>query len=143
MADSSFEIDYYSSSNNFPPPRRYTTTPASSRSFTARRGRRCRTPAIASDDDVSWQSEVSWQFEPTGFSEYSNRNLGSVLTPWAASPAQSDRSRVFHRSANDFYLSGTTTGNFFRGGGRSTVSTNSSFSGNVVKKLAKVHLSII
>ncbi|KAF7843639.1 ABC transporter B family member 19-like [Senna tora] len=134
MADSSFEIDYYSSGHHYP--QRHPPTPASSRnasrSFTAaaassshdnqRRGRRNRPPATlttaaASDDndDHSWQTEVSWQFEPTGWREYSNRNLGSVLSPWAASPTPSDRSRVFHQSAKDYYLSGGTTGGFFRG----------------------------
>ncbi|XP_030487605.2 ABC transporter B family member 19-like [Cannabis sativa] len=71
-------------------------------------GRRFRHPTpvpttpFASDNDVSWQSEVSWQFEPSGWHE--NHNLGSVLSPWTATP------NVVRRSANDYYLSRTNNG---------------------------------
>lgn len=122
MADSSFETDYYSLSNQ----RRHYPTPVShhsnvSGSFTAsssrsivssRRARRTRVPTtpFASDDDHSWQGEVSWKFEAKGWRDYST-NLGSVLSPWTAS-SPSDHSRVFRRTANDYYLSRTSR---FRG----------------------------
>lgn len=138
MADSSFEIDYYSSGHY--PPRGNPPTPVcsrnTSRSFAAasssrsnlnsRRGRRSRA-TTTSDDDHSWQTEVSWQFEPTGWREYSNRNLGSVLSPWAASPSPSDRSRIFIRSAKDYYHSRTS--GLFRGSGsaKNSYSENSGY----------------
>jgi len=71
----------------------------------ARRNRVPTTP-FASDDDHSWQEEVSWNFEATGWHHYST-NFGSLLTPWPAS-SPSDHSRIFRRSANDFYLSRTS-----------------------------------
>ncbi|WVZ23721.1 hypothetical protein V8G54_002265 [Vigna mungo] len=119
MDDSfSFDGDSFSSHQ-----RRHYPTPASyhsvSGSFipssfhsdatsTTRTGRRNRVPTtpFASDDDHSWQEEVSWKFEATGWHHYST-NYGSLLTPWATSPP-SDHSRVFRRSANDFYLSRTS-----------------------------------
>lgn len=64
------------------------------------------TTPFASDNDMSWQGEVSWQFEPTGWHE--NRNLGSVLSPWTATtPSESN---ILRRSANDYYLSRTSGG---------------------------------
>ncbi|EEF33196.1 ABC transporter B family member 19 [Ricinus communis] len=134
MADSSFEIDsnsYYSggvSSRNYhhhhSRQRRHSTTPTSlyyaspsithftstdtSRSFTtSRRIRRPLPPPstpFAADDDRSWQSEVSWQFESSGWQD--NRYLGAVFSPWAAT-VPSSNIRVFRRSANDYYLSHT------------------------------------
>ncbi|XP_051147745.1 ABC transporter B family member 19-like [Andrographis paniculata] len=66
------------------------------------------TPAspFATDDDRLWQGELSWQFETTGWRE--NLNLGAALSPWAAnstSPLSTGSSRIFKRSANDYYLS--------------------------------------
>jgi len=115
MADSfSFEGDSFSSHQ-----RRHYPTPVSSGSFipssfhsdatsTTRRARRNRVPAtpFASDDDHSWKEEVSWKVEATGWHHYST-NFGSLLSPWPAS-SPSDRSRIFRRSANDFYLSRTS-----------------------------------
>lgn len=77
-----------------------------------RRSRRNRVPTtpFASDDDHSWQGEVSWTFEATGLREYST-NFSSVLSPWPAN-SPSDHSRVFRQSANDYYLSRTSR---FRG----------------------------
>ncbi|PON43566.1 ABC transporter [Parasponia andersonii] len=121
MADSSFEFHHSSSNSTHRQRRRrrrsrHHPTPASSHyassSFTqlsshyttSTPGRRFRhpTPAVtpfASDNDVSWQDEVSWQFEPAGWHE--NRSLGSVLSPW------SDQSNIVRRSANEYYLSRT------------------------------------
>ncbi|KAF5733481.1 ABC transporter B family member 19-like [Tripterygium wilfordii] len=65
------------------------------------------TTPFATDSDISWQSEVSWQFEPTGWQE-SSRNLGVVFSPWAATTPSSRR--VFRRTANDYYLAGTSSG---------------------------------
>lgn len=139
MADSSFEFHYDSSTSNRRRRRRRGrprhTTPVSShyasRSFTpfssaymsdnsttTTPGRRFRNPTpagpFASDNDTSWQGELSWQFEPSaGWRD--SRNLGSVLSPWpaaASSPSVSETSRVFRRSANDYYLSRTSTGAF-------------------------------
>ncbi|KAL4560128.1 hypothetical protein LXL04_032277 [Taraxacum kok-saghyz] len=75
------------------------------------------TTPFASDNDRSWQAEISWQFEPTGWQD--NRSsalaLGAALSPWAGpilshspSPAPTPGSRVFRQSANDFYLSRTS-----------------------------------
>ncbi|KAL2457360.1 ABC transporter B family member 19 [Forsythia ovata] len=76
------------------------------------RRRRNPTPStpFASDYDRSWQGELSWQFEPTGWQE--NRNLGAALSPFTASAATpvSTSSRIFRRSANDYYLSRTHGG---------------------------------
>ncbi|XP_054780989.1 ABC transporter B family member 19-like [Prosopis cineraria] len=144
MADSSFEIDYNSSSPYYPTRRHPPTAVSSrstSRSFTEaassrgnqnpRHGGRNKSPAIPvlSDDDRSWQTEVSWQFEPTGWQEYGNRNLGSIFTPWASSPTPSDRSRVFRRSANDYYLSRTSG---FCRRSRFSVNSDSDVSGYVI-----------
>ncbi|KAL3528555.1 hypothetical protein ACH5RR_007877 [Cinchona calisaya] len=68
------------------------------------------TPAspFASDDDRSWQGELSWQFKPTGWHE--NRDFSAAFSPWASSSAASpsNGSRIFRRSANDYFLSRTT-----------------------------------
>ncbi|TKY64230.1 ABC transporter B family member 19 [Spatholobus suberectus] len=124
MADSSsFEGEYHSShQRHYPTPVSNQSLygsgsfiPSSSQSNATsrtRRARRTRVPAtpFASDDDHSWQGEVSWKFQATGWREYST-NVGSVLSPWPAG-SPSDRSRVFRRSANDYYLSRTSR---FRG----------------------------
>ncbi|KAL2336383.1 hypothetical protein Fmac_010829 [Flemingia macrophylla] len=121
MADSSsFEGDYHSSHQ-----RRYYPTPVSYHSVSGsgsfipsssqsnptsitRRSRGNRVPAtpFASDDDHSWKEEVSWKFEATGWRDYGT-NFGSVVSPWPVSPP-SAHSRIFRRSANDYYLSGTS-----------------------------------
>ncbi|KAI3455657.1 hypothetical protein Pfo_012320 [Paulownia fortunei] len=125
MADHSFETE--SSRMNIPERRRHTTPARSehiSTSFSSSSSyifsqyrtpwrRRNPTPAtpFATDDDRSWQGELSWQFEPTGWQD--NRNLGAVLSPWTANSAttpSSVRSRIFRRSANDYYLSHTYGG---------------------------------
>lgn len=112
MADSSFELDT-NQRRHYPTPVSYQSVSGSSsfihstsRSHATPRTRRTRRNKIpstpfASDDDRSWQSEVSWKFEPTGLREHST-NFGSVLSPWPTNSA-SDRSRVFRQSANDYY----------------------------------------
>ncbi|KAL3511586.1 hypothetical protein ACH5RR_024303 [Cinchona calisaya] len=79
------------------------------------RRRRNLTPAPASpfgaDGDWSWQGELSWQFKPTGW--HDNRDFSAALSPWSASPATSPSggSRIFRRSANDYFLSRTNASN--------------------------------
>lgn len=68
----------------------------------------CPVTPFGTDDDMSWQSEVSWQFEPSGW--HDNRSqLGAALSPWTVTSTASN-TRVVRRSANDFYLSHTTSG---------------------------------
>ncbi|RWW16312.1 hypothetical protein BHE74_00016174 [Ensete ventricosum] len=58
------------------------------------------------DDDVSWQTSASWQFEPGRWRELSG--FGAALSPWtpADDTPRSNHSRtIFRRSANDYYLS--------------------------------------
>ncbi|XP_038899329.1 ABC transporter B family member 19-like [Benincasa hispida] len=78
-----------------------------SRKSTPKRRPRNPSPAtpFARDDDKSWQGELSWQFEPTGWRD--SRNLGIALGPWAASiaPSPFSSSQVLRRTANDYYLS--------------------------------------
>lgn len=82
------------------------------------------TTPFASDTDKSWQAEISWQFEPTGFRDNHGSNLGDVLTPWAQPNGPSVAgNRVFRRSANDYYLSRTSAGN----GGNFRSFTNPSY----------------
>ncbi|PSS18130.1 ABC transporter B family member 19 like [Actinidia chinensis var. chinensis] len=73
------------------------------------------TPAspFASDDDRSWQADLSWQFQPSGWRE--NRHLGTALSPWAAAatPDKTPGSQTFRRTANEYYLS-RTSGEFQR-----------------------------
>ncbi|XP_042024698.1 ABC transporter B family member 19-like [Salvia splendens] len=69
------------------------------------------TPAspFATDGDRSWQGELSWQFEPSGWHE--NRGLGAAaFGPWATSSSATPRSRIFRRSANDYFMSRTYGG---------------------------------
>ncbi|KAG7013967.1 ABC transporter B family member 12, partial [Cucurbita argyrosperma subsp. argyrosperma] len=60
---------------------------------------------FATDDDKSWQGELSWQFEPTGWRD--SRNFGIALGPWAASiaPSSFSTTHALRRTANDYYLS--------------------------------------
>lgn len=124
MADSSFDIDYSLTDrrqrHTAPVSSRYasrSSSPLSSRhhkssSNHATRRIRLPTPAtpFARDDDMSWQGEISWQFEPSGWQD--SRDLGAVLSPWTATTTPLN-SKTFRRSAHDFYLSRTSGG--FRG----------------------------
>lgn len=131
MAEYSFEVEHsrarnprYSRRPHYTSPAR-SQHPSSSYSFSSSSqishnlsagGRWKRIPAtpFASDDDKSWQSELSWQFDPAGWRD--NRDLSAALSPWtassAASPSNSNGSRVFRRSANDYFLSRTTVAGF-------------------------------
>ncbi|KAK8524744.1 hypothetical protein V6N13_015756 [Hibiscus sabdariffa] len=129
MADSSFEIDFSSSLNYHTPPSRYASSTSTPRNFlrvphTTPRRLNHRPPAtpFATDNDKSWQSEVSWQFEPSGWRE--SRNLGAALSPWAASTISPSNSQALgRRSARDYYLSRTS------GGLRSFANSSYEFSG--------------
>ncbi|KAJ4849823.1 hypothetical protein Tsubulata_040648 [Turnera subulata] len=124
MADhSSFEMDDYSGrwrNHHRNRHHRHTTTPVhseydsrsfsqfsfsqTSQNFTPHRRRQPPPPTpFATDDDMSWQAEVSWQFKPSGLN-YTD-NLGMVLGPWSASTAS--HSHIFRQSANEYYLSRT------------------------------------
>lgn len=61
---------------------------------------------FAMDNDMSWQGELSWQFEPSGW--HDGHNLGVAFSPWAASITAN--SRIFRRSANEYYISRTGGG---------------------------------
>ncbi|XP_023735637.2 ABC transporter B family member 19 [Lactuca sativa] len=137
MAESSFEMDLSATDNRRRRPRH--TTPAQphqspafsfSSSHTSphlpasRRTRGTRVPPttpFASDTDKSWQAELSWQYEPTGFHDNRGSNLGAALTPWAEptqySVASTPGSRVFRRSANDYFLSRNAAAGGGAGGG--------------------------
>ncbi|KAL8043491.1 hypothetical protein ABFX02_09G123600 [Erythranthe guttata] len=72
--------------------------------------RRNPTPAtpFATDEDRSWQGQLSWQLEPTGWRE--SRNLGAALSPWTSNNSSATTpfiTRVVNRSANDYYLAHT------------------------------------
>ncbi|OMO70562.1 hypothetical protein CCACVL1_18801 [Corchorus capsularis] len=142
MADySSFEIDYSSSLNFNQQQRQRHNPPANSRyasnsvtplhssrrmpRTTPRRLRhrtRAPTTPFGTDDDMSWQSEVSWQFEPSGWRD--SHNLGVALSPWAASSASSTNSQsIRQRSASEYYFSRTS------GGLRSITNSYYEFSG--------------
>ncbi|RZC85361.1 hypothetical protein C5167_041542 [Papaver somniferum] len=92
------------------------TTPVGSRSRThSRRSSRFgRHPSpastyISAPNDTSWQDEVSWHFNPTNGWRDDNNVLGAVFSPapWSNTGTNTpfEGSRVFRRSANDFYLS--------------------------------------
>ncbi|GAA0160240.1 hypothetical protein LIER_16837 [Lithospermum erythrorhizon] len=71
------------------------------------------TTPFASDDDRSWQGELSWNFEPSARNE--GRGLGAALSPWAGTSVASAApsyagSRIFKKSANDYFLSRTSGG---------------------------------
>ncbi|XP_058079550.1 ABC transporter B family member 19-like [Magnolia sinica] len=121
---SDFSFDYSSSDQRYRNHRRYKTPTTSrdpSRSF-APSNRSSHSPAptrlhlpspaapFATDDDTSWQGEISWQFKPTGWQVGSS--LGSALSPWpttTTTTAPISNRRIF-RSANDYYLSHTVGG---------------------------------
>ncbi|KAK1434257.1 hypothetical protein QVD17_11177 [Tagetes erecta] len=90
MADSSFEIELSSRGQH--------------QSYTPRVPPT--TPFTSDDTDQSWQAELSWRVEPT---DNHGSNLSAALTPWAS--VMTPNSRVFRRSANDFYLSRTNCNN--------------------------------
>ncbi|CAN1827876.1 ABC transporter B family member 19 [Linum perenne] len=103
---------------------------------TRRRRRPPRHPpstAFAADADVSWQGEVSWQYEPTGWANDS-RSFGAVLSPWAA-PTPSAQ-RAVRRSAQEFYLSRT------RGGNRSSQTSYYDRSGNGISGVSQGRLQL-
>ncbi|KAL4625266.1 hypothetical protein ACB092_05G013200 [Castanea dentata] len=99
MADSSFEMEFYSPSSQ---QNHLHHTPTSSHFGTSSSSHH-RPPAtpFASDNDMSWQGELSWQFEPT--SCHARSNLSAALNPWTPMPPS--ESRIFRRSANDYYHS--------------------------------------
>ncbi|KAK4480799.1 hypothetical protein RD792_011650 [Penstemon davidsonii] len=122
MADHFFEIESPSTKN---PVRRHHTTPTRPQPFSTsfsssnsylfsqnrapyRRRNLTPTTPFASDVDHSWQGELSWQFEPTGWQE--NRNLGAALSPWTAHSTTPASTKIFKRTANDYYLSHTHGG---------------------------------
>ena len=108
MADSSFEMEFYSPSslqNHLHLTSHFGTSSSShhkSDTPTPRRTRN-RPPAtpFASDNDMSWQGELSWQFEPTSW--HASSNLSAALNPWTPMPPS--ESRILRRSANDYYHS--------------------------------------
>lgn len=99
-----------------PPPISQPPSTSFSASFSHSSWRPGRSPVpraspFASDDDRSWQGDISWQARSRGFHE--NRNLGAALSPWTASEASTPTtygSRIFKRSANHYYLSNTSGG---------------------------------
>ena len=108
MADSSFEMEFYSPSSHqnhlhlTPTSSHFGTSSSShhrSHTPTPRRTQN-RPPAtpFASDNDMSWQGELSWQFEPTSW--HASSNLSAALNPWTPMPPS--ESRIFRRSANDY-----------------------------------------
>ncbi|KAL4584446.1 hypothetical protein LXL04_009047 [Taraxacum kok-saghyz] len=134
MAESSFEMELSATDHRRRP--RHTTPPllhqSPAFSFSSshasphpltRRTRGTRVPPttpFASDTDRSWQAELSWQYEPTGFQDNSASNLGAALTPWAEpthSVVSTPGSRVFRRSANDYFLSRNSAAGGGGGGG--------------------------
>ncbi|KAJ8774126.1 hypothetical protein K2173_009557 [Erythroxylum novogranatense] len=139
MSDSSFE-SYYRPRNNRRRHRRH-PTPSSISGVTASPSftdlgsshtpqlfqyappRTFASPPFTNNDNVSWESEVSWQFEPTGWQD--SRNLGVALNPWIDSPVTS---RIF-RTANDYYSSHA------QGGHRNFYSDYSSYSAAPVGRL--------
>ncbi|CAN1352883.1 ABC transporter B family member 19 [Linum perenne] len=72
-----------------------------------RRRGRSRNPPSAAGGDMSWQDEVSWQYEPTGWMNDS-RTFGAILSPWAFTTPSAHP--TIRRSAQDFYLSRTRGG---------------------------------
>ncbi|KAK1264071.1 ABC transporter B family member 19 [Acorus gramineus] len=113
MDEFSFDIIDYSSRSPRPARRRHNTTPESSRSFTPsgsrrpspgpsrRSSRHGTSPPSHFNDDKSWQTELSWQFEPTRWGG-DRGGFGAALSPWATPPT----GRWFmRRTARDYYLS--------------------------------------
>ncbi|XP_042460410.1 ABC transporter B family member 19-like [Zingiber officinale] len=106
MADFSFDVDRRSTSRGRSAIRGHHTTPIASRS-PAPRPRSSR-PIRDFDDDTSWQTSVSWQFEPTRWGELTG--FGAAVSPWTPpgydTPRSDHSSAVFlRRTARDFYVS--------------------------------------
>ncbi|MQM16666.1 hypothetical protein Taro_049627 [Colocasia esculenta] len=97
---------------------RYWTPPLSPglpRRRRPRRSSRSLRPRDRGGAEVSWQSEVSWQFEPTAWRE-AQGGFGAALTPWTPPPYAGSRGgggspAIFRRSANDYYLSKRSSAN--------------------------------
>ncbi|KAL8252558.1 hypothetical protein R6Q59_036251 [Mikania micrantha] len=124
MPESSFEMDLHRRSAATH--RQHHTTPVQSPplSFfspqthpfpTSHRTRYRRVPPtspFASDDDRSWQDEISWQAEPISWKQNrADTALGAALSPWTGPPPTPTPSPVnTRRSAKDFYASGVSSG---------------------------------
>ncbi|KAJ0595088.1 ABC transporter B family member 19 [Helianthus annuus] len=125
MAESFFEI--YRGAGSAASSRPHHTTPVQSppRSFSSPRtypfpnSQRTRykpvppTTPFASDNDRSWQAEISWQAEPVPANH--GNALGAALSPWtippsSPSPIKTPGSRVFRQAAKDYYVSGISGG---------------------------------
>ncbi|PWA71493.1 AAA+ ATPase domain-containing protein [Artemisia annua] len=121
MAESSFDFDerphHPTPSRSYQSPAHSFYSPQTYHFPTSQRTRYKRVPPttpFASDHDQSWQAEISWQFEPTGWQDTRGSALGAALSPWTGptpsrtpSPVTTPSSRVFRQSAKDYYLSGT------------------------------------
>ncbi|KAJ0987478.1 hypothetical protein J5N97_005834 [Dioscorea zingiberensis] len=89
------------------PLRGHHTTPAASRRISPRPGppMRSRQSSPMRSFDHSWQPDVSWQVEPSGWREAGG--FAAALSPWTPTPSRSQV--VFSRgSARDYYLSRTS-----------------------------------
>ncbi|KAF9616114.1 hypothetical protein IFM89_028580 [Coptis chinensis] len=84
-------------------------TPNGSRTPGGRRYHPSPITPFGGNDDMSWQGEISWTFQPMGWRDGRN-DLGAALSPWAASSTPLGSRQVFRRSANDYYLSHTSNG---------------------------------
>ncbi|KAI3773274.1 hypothetical protein L1987_47799 [Smallanthus sonchifolius] len=109
MSESSFEMDRHRP-HHTTPSRSFQSSPLSFFSPqtypfpNSHRTRYKRVPPstpFASDNDRSWQAEISWQVKPID-----NRDsvLGAALSPWTGPPPSP--SPVFRQSAKDYYVSG-------------------------------------
>ncbi|XP_076901187.1 ABC transporter B family member 19-like [Bidens hawaiensis] len=126
MAESFFEMDHHRRSPASHRPHYTTPSQSPTLSFsspqtypfpTSQRTRYRRVPPttpFASDNDRSWQAEISWQLEPTSLQDNrASSPLGAALSPWTGpppSPSPVNSPRVFRRSAKDYYVSGTSSG---------------------------------
>ncbi|KAM0065931.1 putative ABC-type xenobiotic transporter [Helianthus debilis subsp. tardiflorus] len=125
MAESFFEIYRGGGSAASSRPRHTTPVQSPPRSFSSPRtypfpnSQRTRYKPVppntpfASDNDRSWQAEISWQAEPTPANH--GNALGAALSPWtippsSPSPINTPGSRVFRQSAKDYYASGISGG---------------------------------
>ncbi|KAF6174303.1 hypothetical protein GIB67_040796 [Kingdonia uniflora] len=146
MADFSFEIDYSTPVGGYPRSgfrQQHHTTPENSKQHSLSvTPVGFRSPTSSSRfqhhpspvtpfpehrvDDRSWQSEISWQFEPTGWQD--RRNLSAALSPWAT-PSQSNGRHIFNRTANDYYLSNTSAAPGYRSSYRSIINPSYENSG--------------
>ncbi|KAI3802780.1 hypothetical protein L1987_30923 [Smallanthus sonchifolius] len=111
MSESSFEMDRHRP-HHTTPSRSFQSSPLSFFSpqtfpFTnSHRTRYKRVPPstpFASDNDRSWQAEISWQFKPI---DNHDSVLGAALSPWTGPPPSPSPSPMFRQSAKDYYVSG-------------------------------------